>query len=154
MLEPQEFVQQELRNINNLFSKQKEIYPMVVLIKEGRRHLIPVYYENDAHKDIVSQGIKDLVKRAEPDIVIYMSEAWMITVKDKFERLHIPRPKDHPDKVEILVVHIEFKTGEKFGCQANILRNTNPPCLSKFEIFNADLSAGRFIDFYPQKRVN
>ena len=153
-MEPREFIQEELKLINLMFEKKKEIYPMVVLIKEGKRHLIPVYFDNDAHKDIVSQGIKDLVKKSEPDVVIYMAEAWTVTVKDKQMRMGIPRPLEHPDKLEVLLVHIEFKTGEKYGCQAHILRDKGLSQLSKFEILDQDLSMGRFVDFFPQKRVN
>ena len=153
-MEPREFVDQELNLISAMFAVQKEIYPMAVLVKDDKRYGIPVRYENAAHKDIVSQGIKDLVKASEPDIVIYMAEAWVIVIKDKSDRLSLPVPSKHPDRTEIVVVQIEFKTGEKFGCQAQILRDHGTPRLDKFEVLVTDVTMGRFVDFFPVYRTN
>jgi hypothetical protein len=152
-MEPREFVEHELQVINTLFSMQKEVYPTVILVKNDKRYQIPVHYSNAAHKDIVSQGIKDLVKKAEPDIVVYVSEAWMKVIRNKQDRLPWNLAND-PDRIEIVIVQIEFKTGEKFGCQAKIIRDDGPPHLNKFEINKDDFSMGRFVDFFPVKRLN
>ncbi len=152
-MEPREFVEQELVLINQLFDVQKEIYPMAVLVKGDDRYQIPVHYSSSAHKDIVSQGIKDLVRRAEPDVVVYVAEAWMKIIRNKSDRLPW-NSADDPDKIEIVNVQIEFKTGEKFGCTARINREDGPVHLDKFEINNDDFSMGRFVDFFPIKRTN
>ena len=121
-MEPREFVEMELKVLHELFDAQKEIYPMVVIIKGDNRYQVPVHYENAAHKDIVAQGIKDLVKRSEPDIVIYVAEAWTKVIRNKFDRIGGGIYAHDPDKYEIVVVQIEFKTGEKFECEAKILK--------------------------------
>jgi hypothetical protein len=156
--EPKEFVDHELRLIEATFEQSKQILPMVVLVKEDQRFIIPVQYENDAHKDILSQGIKDLVKKSEPDVVIYMAEAWSIDYKhlrnSVLNKLPLPRPSLHPNREEIVIVQIEFKTGEKYGCQAKILRNQQEPRLDKFTTIKADMSMGRFMDFFPISKMN
>lgn len=151
-MEPREFVDQELILIRQIFDHLKEIYPMAILVKDDNRYQIPVTFQNNAHKDIVSQGIKDLVKKSEPDVVIYIAEAWMLAVTSKFDRL--PIPSQHPDRIEIVAVQIEFKTGEKFGCHAKILRKNGQPRLDKFEVLRDDTSMGRFCDFFPIGRTN
>jgi hypothetical protein len=150
-MEPREFVDQELNLISATFAVQKGLNPMVVLIKDDQRYAIPVQYQNAAHKDIVSQGIKDLVKTSQPDIVVYMAEAWIKIIKGRLDRL----PESiHPEdfhKEEIVAVQIEFKSGEKFGCEAKILRDKGIPRLDKFEIRSSDYTLGRFVDFFPIK---
>lgn len=153
-MEPREFVDKELKMVELMFIAQKEIYPMVTLIKENERHPMPVSYRNAAHKDIVSQGIKDLVKKFEPDVVVYMAEAWTKIIKDKFDRIPIAIAADDPDKYEILCVQIEFKTGEKFGAEAKIIRAENKVHLEPFTVKESDWTMGRFVDFFPVKRVN
>jgi len=155
-MEPREFVEHELKVISTLFQIQKELYPMVVLIKNDERFKIPVSYNNDAHKDIVSQGIKDLVKKSEPDIVIYMAEAWVKFIRAKWDRL--PWTAQGAEKHEIVIVQIEFKSGERFTCEAKIIRDPKNPdrqvYLDKFEYGQDDMSMGRFVDFFPAKRLN
>jgi hypothetical protein len=151
---PQEFVDTELKLVKQMFDTQKSIVPMVVMVKDDHRAMMQAEFHSDAQKDSVSQGIKDLVKRSEPDVVVYMAEAWMIKMNElppEIPRLPLPRPSSHPNRTEIIIVQIEFKTGEKFGCIADILRNGSDAQLGKFEITGTDMSSGRFVDFFPQK---
>ena len=156
-IDPNKFVEQELAVISYMFTQQKEIYPMITLVKDGKRFPIPLHYRDDEQKEIVSIGIKTLVKDKEPDVVIYIAEAWDIIIKNKMDRLDfIPRPTYHPDRVEQVIAQIEFKTGEKYGCYANIIRDGPMPRLEKF-IMNdnsRNMSMGRFCDFYPIERTN
>jgi hypothetical protein len=152
-IDQRQFIEVELKLINEMFDKQKEIYPMAVLIKEERRYLVPVSYSSSAHKDIVSQGIKDLVKTSDPDVVVYVAEAWSKTIRDKFDRLPLNVSRD-PERIEIVMAQIEFKTGEKYGCEAKIIRDDGAPRLGEFKISMGDCSFGRFTDFFPIKRTN
>jgi hypothetical protein len=153
-MEPREFVNTELKLIEHMFNIQKEIYPTVVLIKDNEHHPMPVSYRNAVHKDIVSQGIKDLVKKFEPDVVVYMAEAWTKIIRDKSDRIPIAIAADDPDKYEILCVQIEFKTGEKFGAEAKIIRKEDRVLLEPFTVKESDWTMGRFVDFFPIKQVN
>jgi hypothetical protein len=143
----QEILEQELKNIEDHFKAAKEIYPTVIMIKDDNRFLFPASSQSSVQKDIVSQGIKDLVKKSDPDVVIYFAEAWMAPIRMKQDRL-IPISRAD-DKVEILLVHIEFKTGEKYSRLAHILRNGPEAKLSSFENLGVDLTSGRFMDFFP-----
>jgi hypothetical protein len=153
-MEPREFVETELKVIHQLFDEMKEIYPMVVIVKDDKRYQVPVSYKTSAHKDIVSQGIKDLVKRSDPDIVIYVAEAWTKVIRDKMDRIPVAISAMDPDKYEIVVVQIEFRSGEKFGCEAKIFTEGSKRWLDKFEFIQSDFSMGRFVDFFPIKRMN
>lgn len=148
---PRELVEMELQIINLMFEERQEIYPLVIFIKDDQRFGIPAAAENNVHKDIIEQGIKDLVKKSQPDIVIYMAEAWVVIVKNKADRLPILPPRENPDRLEIVLVQIEFKTGEKFSCDAEILRNGDIAKLNKFNIQDGGVSMGRFMDFFPPK---
>jgi hypothetical protein len=152
-MDPRQFVEQQLQVIRLLFEEQKELYPTVILIKDNTPYQVNAHYNNEAHKDIVSQGIKDLVKGTQPDAVIFFAEAWMKTIKSREDRIKARLSLD-PDRIEIVTVQIEFKTGEKFGCTAKILRDEKNISLDKFEITGNDFSMGRFVDFFPITRTN
>jgi hypothetical protein len=151
---PREFVNIELKLIEKVFDQTHVLRPMVVLIKNNERYVIPAAFSNDLQKDIVSQGIKDLVKNAEPDIVIYSCEAWSATLDEYIDGV-TPPASQQPNRVEIIAAQIEFKTGEKYSCQARILRHGDqPPRLDKFEVSTGGMSMGRFVDFFPITRTN
>jgi hypothetical protein len=150
---PRAFVDFELQLVNKMFNEQKEIYPLFVIVKGTERFLVPVVFKNEVHKEIVAQGIKDLVKKAEPDVVVYIAEAWVVIVRNKLDRM--PIPNRDPNRIEVVTVIIEFKTGEKFGCEARIVREIGlPPRLENFKVHDNHLGMGRFCDFFPITQVN
>jgi hypothetical protein len=151
---PREFVDIELKLIEKVFDQTHVLRPMIVIIKGNDRYVIPAEFHNDLQKDIVSQGIKDLVKKAEPDIVIYSCEAWSANVAE-YEEGVTPPASQQPNRVEVIAAQIEFKTGEKYSCQARILRHGDqPPRLDKFEVSTGGMSMGRFVDFFPIGKTN
>jgi len=150
---PREFVEIELKLVETMFDRQKEIYPMFVIIKDKKRALVPVQITNNVQKEIVAQSIKDLVKRSEPDVVVFIAEAWIAIITGKLDR--IPLPHESASRFEVVAVHIEFKTGEKYGCEARITRNPGElPRLGPWDINDAGHSMGRFCDFFPIKGYN
>jgi hypothetical protein len=118
-------------------------------MKDGRDVFFPVKFSNDAQKEIISAGIKELVKLSQPDSVAYASEAWGISLAKGEDFHHHPRPSEHKDRIEIVMIQIEFITGEKFGCSADIIRSESNVRLGEFKILDAKHSMGRFVDFYP-----
>jgi hypothetical protein len=150
---PREFVDQEIMLIEHVFKCQHVVHPMVIFVKDDKRSAVMAEFRNDLHKQILSDSIKELVKRSMPDIVIYAAEAWVAVVPDYIEGVTL-RPMYHPDRFEVVIVHIEFKTGEKYDCQAKIIRERGEPHLSKFEVLPGGMSMGRFVDFYPITRMN
>jgi hypothetical protein len=152
-LTPREFVDQELMLMTHVFNQQTVVHPMVFFVKDGKRSAFIAEFRNDLHKQMLSDGIKELVKRSEPDMVIYSAEAWAAYVPEYIEGV-TPRPINQPNRIEIVIVHIEFKTGEKYDCQAKIIREKGKAHLDKFEILPGGLSMGRFVDFYPVTRTN
>jgi hypothetical protein len=153
-MEPREFVDLELKLLHQAFNLQQEIYPMVVIIKDDKRFQVPVNYTNEAHKSIVAQGIKDLVKKSDPDIVVYVAEAWTKIIRDKLDRLEVGISATDPDKHEIVLAQIEFKTGEKYGAEALIIKYEGKRLLKDWMIIDSSTSMGRFVDFFPIKRFN
>jgi hypothetical protein len=150
---PREFVDRELMLMEHVFNEQNVVHPMVVFVKNNQRSGIMVEFRNDLHKEILSESIKELVKRSDPDIVIYAAEAWTVTVPIS-EYTERTRAFNNPNRIEVVVVRIEFKTGEKYDCEAKIIRERGKPRLSKFEVLPGGMSMGRFVDFYPVTRTN
>ena len=154
MTTPRDIVDVELKAVRWLFDTQKEIAPMVVFINGTEHSMLPLSFENDYEKDLASDVIRRLVKEMEPDGVIYMSEAWTLNIKSDKVPKDLPRPSESKDRIEVVIVSIEFKTGEKFSCQARIQRAENSVTLGEFDVSENYTLMGRFVDFFPPKRLN
>jgi hypothetical protein len=150
---PRELVNNELKVVGQIFAQRKIIQPMVVLIKQGARSLWPLAFENSYEKEVLSELIKTLVSRSMPDTVVYMAEAWMAAVANLEEYRKSPRIKERADRKEIVMVQIEFKTGEQFSCIADIIRNGDAAWLGKFTIEDKNFGTGRFMDFFPRNKA-
>lgn len=126
-----EFVERELELTRQMFLRQHVIQPMVmfIFIELNQRMAVVAEFHSQPHKEIISQGIKDLVKRVDPDIVVYSAEGQI-------------------DEVDVVVVRAEFKTGEKYECTAKVLRRGRLR-LDEFEVKSGGVSMGSFADFYP-----
>jgi hypothetical protein len=146
-----ETIDHAIRIVTKLFNDCKYIDTFCILIKDGREAYIPVKFSNDAQKEIISAGIKELVKISDPDTVVYASEAWARIVPKEEDLTNLIPPREHKDRVEIVMMQIEFRTGEKFGCSADIIRSELDTKLGEFKIYDAKHSMGRFVDFYPIK---
>jgi len=154
-MKPRDVVDVELDAVRHMFDVQKEILPMVVFVHDTEHHAMPLSFSTDYEKDVASDAIRRIVRETKPDAVVYMSEAWTIMLP-KGEGLpkNLPRPSQHKDRVEIVAVMIEFKTGEKFSCMAKILREQDKVTLEKFDVSEDKTMMGRFADFYVPERTN
>lgn len=147
MNEELDVVEYELKQLTVFFLTQKEVYPTFIVIKDDKRFVMPASFQNAAQKDIISQGMKDLVKKSDPDYVVYVSEAWIAPIRTKMERLTSVSKAN--DRKEILMIVIEFNSGTKHCRFAYVLREGNDVRLTKFEKLESDLTSGRFMDFFP-----
>jgi hypothetical protein len=144
---PQEIVREELATITRVFNVENEMDTFFVLVNEDFHVSLPVIFTNAVEKDHASIRLRQLTAEAMPDYVIYVSEAWTVCVEEKDKDI---LPSEHPDRVEIILVTIEFKTGEQFLCTANIKRENDSVQLEEFEIKpNPRSNTGRFMNFYP-----
>jgi hypothetical protein len=149
MITPQTIVKTELAIIKQVFDEEGKLDTTFVVVQDGAHISIPLILMPSTDRDRVSKTLRDLTAQVMPDFVIYISEAWCAIVSDN--KCDLP-PSKHPDRVEIVIVTIEFKTGERFLCTANIKRENNTARLEEFEI-KTDLSlgtTGRFMNFYPK----
>jgi hypothetical protein len=151
---PREIVDVELNAVRFLFDTQKEIHPMAVFVRDGEHNMLPLTFDNDYEKDLASNMIRRIVKKENPDAVIYMAEAWSLILKEKELPKDLPRPSESKDRIEVVIVTIEFKTGEKFSCQARILREKDTVTLDKFDVSQDQMLMGRFVDFFKPEKLN
>ena len=150
---PRRLVELELKLANMMFDQLKVIHPMVVFVKGEQRAMMPAEFHSELDKDQLAQTVRELVKRSEPDCVVYIAEAWaVISTKEEVEKGL--RPMHHPNREEIVFLQIEFKTGEKYSCEARIVREKGEARLDKWNVKSDAFSVGRFVDFYPIGRTN
>jgi len=145
------FIDDELALVREVWTRQgNTLAAMAVFIVEDKRIIceLPAVH-NDLTKNIVSIGLKDLVRNVMPDAVIMMTEAWIAPL-DTSELM----PKSHPKRREVIHVQIEFKTGEKYSGAAEITREGGKVNLGPWDIVISCELGGRFMDFYPPKRVH
>lgn len=120
----------------------------LIFLKGDERFVMPCHLGDADHREIVSRGIKDLVEKAQPDVVIFMAEAWI--AKFDIDLIRQGRlVRDSRQRQEVVSVQIEFKTGEKFARCAEIKRIKNHVILGRFTNLGINETVGRFMDFYP-----
>jgi hypothetical protein len=151
---PREIVDVELNTVRRMFDVQKEILPMAVFVRGTDHAMMPLMFNSDYEKDVASDVIRRIVKETTPDAVVYMAEAWTLNVAKNVPIKDLPRPSQSKDRVEIVAVTVEFKTGEKFSCMAKILREEGKVTLAKFDVSEDKTMMGRFADFYAPERTN
>ena len=149
----QKLVTDELYLIRELFNKQMRLLAYLVLIKEEQRFLVPVSFKDDEHKDVVGQGMRDLVREVMPDVVIFTSEVWIskLDMKAYKEGRMIREANDRQEAVQVL---FEFKTGERFLKCAHIMRTGELARLARFEDWDYKTLTGRFVDFFPPTNLH
>jgi len=153
MIDTKRFVDAELMLVRKLFDTRKEVVPMFVLVRGARHDMVPVMFADDNEKDAVADAVREIVKTIEPDIVLFMCEAWTYQAKEYDPQTSI-RPSLHKDRVEVVTVTVEFKTGEKYMCMANIKRSKDKVSLGEFSVTDGQQNVGRFADFYPPKALH
>lgn len=144
-------VEVELGIIRETFNQAKMIPSVLILLKNEERFVLPFAFKNEEHKNVVAAGMRDLVKNTDPDVVIYVSEAWI--TKFSLDAIRMGKLlKESKEREEMLTVQVEYKTGEKFGHCAKILRQGSKVRLGEFKSYQP--MGGRFMDFYPTTAKN
>lgn len=145
--ELRKFIDDELSLVREFFSRQGSFHPMAVFIKEGHRIICDLPpFNNSIEKDMISMELKRLVRDMMPDTVIMIAEAWSGELDQ-----HGEMPKN---RREIVHVQIEFRTGEKYCGDADIIRGPGKPSLGPWTVEDTSRDSGRFVDFFPPKHLH
>lgn len=98
-------------------------------------------------KDAVAHALGHLV---EPfDAYIFLTEGYYVklTSREAVDEI-VGKVKDHPDRVEIFSLHFVSKAGASRMVTYEIKRDKAKPYLEKMDDKPADVSEGRFVNFY------
>lgn len=68
---------------------------------------------DESGKDIVAALIDLIGSRDDVAIVAFASEAWMLIAKEPMKEKDFPRPSQHPDRVECVVVSYSLAGGKR-----------------------------------------
>lgn len=101
----------------------KELSHMFILINLAKREVksIVALYNDDLQKDVVSQNIRDEVKRFNADAIISAVEGWSLEPKDTLNYQAIIQKygsiSNYPDKIEVVSFFVETGDGVWAGIE-------------------------------------
>ena len=137
-------------------SDDHEVLPMWHAVFGNDEHvLIATPWSNDHEKDTVVKGLRKMFAAEQVKRFAFIVEAWTAQVTQpenvtKAQKAYLeydgPRPSEHPDRREVLMITAEDRSGESIMGWYYILRPEHgPPKLSPLEVMSTDNMAGRMM---------
>ena len=130
-----------------LESDDHEVLPMWhAVLGNGEHALIASPWSSDEEKQIAITALRELFRDKQVKRYAFIVEAWTAQVTSEREVHEGPRPSEHPDRREILMISAEDRSGESIMGQYYILRPEHgPPKLSPLEVMPYDQMTGRMM---------
>jgi hypothetical protein len=130
-----------------IFDQVKSLQPMIHAITKDDEHLIaavPQVGGDDDEKDAAAVGLHAFLKEKNVVQYVLLTEAWVLTLPAGTNiGGDLPRPKDHPDRVEVITLSGETKDRAIHG-MITITRDANGnPTLGELETWDGGMSTGR-----------
>jgi hypothetical protein len=128
-------------------SDDHEVLPMWHAVDGKNKHgLIATPWSNDEEKEIVVKGLRKMFAVNQVKRYAFIVEAWVAQIAPFEQPEDVPRPSEHPDRREVLMIHAEDRSGESIIGYYYILRPEHgPPKLSPLDIQPYDQMAGRMM---------
>jgi hypothetical protein len=128
-------------------SDDHEVIPMWHAVQgNGENILIATPWSNDKEKQITVNGLRQMFAAKQVKRFAFVVEAWIAQVTTMEEMNDGPRPSEHPDRREVLMIHAEDRDGSHIMGQYYILRPEHgPPKLSPLEVMPYDQMTGRMM---------
>ena len=143
----QELFDLAAKNAARLFQESGEVLPMWHAVMGNDEHtLISTPWRDDTEKDIAMDMLRRFFREAKVKRYVFIVEAWIAHVQTQREVTEGPRPSEHPDRREVLMINAEDRSGESIIGQYFILRPEHgPPTLSPLKVQPYEHTAGRMV---------
>ena len=130
-----------------LESDDHEVIPMWHAVQGNNEHaLIATPWSNDMEKRIAVEMMRDYFRTFHVKRYAFIVEAWTAQVSTMREVDEGPRPSEHPDRREVLMISAEDRSGETIMGHYYILRPEHgPPKLSPLDVMPYDQMSGRMM---------
>jgi hypothetical protein len=123
LTELQDFFAIAAENAANMFRVSGEVMSMWHAVDGKNEHiLIATPWSNDDEKDITADALRQMFHAKKVKRFAFICEAWIATVKTMKEINEGPRPSEHPDRREVLMISAENREGDALSGFFYILR--------------------------------
>ena len=133
-------------------AKDNHVVPLFALMLPGSKvDFVLAPYRSDEEKEAVAMKIRERVRSTRAEAVGHVSECW--TVMGPWDTKD-PRPQDHPNRMEAIIVRAEDRTGTTRAAIALIVRERPGDESSKAtlkewrEMPQAQVEEGRFVGMF------
>jgi hypothetical protein len=138
-----EFLDYHIASARLVFAAQGCIDPMFFgTDAQGACIILCPAFDNDEQKEAAAAEARAIFKAKNIIRYVFCSEAWALTVPTTTDA--IPRPSKHPDRIEVVIVEAEDKSGKNLSVHMLIQRKGDTVTLGEPKYFG-DTSSGRFI---------
>jgi hypothetical protein len=146
LTELQDFFAIAAENAARMFRGSGEVLPMWHAVNGKDEHiLIATPWSSDEEKDITQQGLRRMFQVQCVKRFAFICEAWTAQVSTMAEVNDGPRPSEHPDRREVLMISAEDREGNAISGFFYILRPEHgDSTLSPLHMNDFDALQGRF----------
>jgi hypothetical protein len=143
----QELFDLAAENVKGIFEQSGEVLPMWHVVLGNNEHtLISTPWSNEEEKTATVFALRRLFRQQRVRRFVLMVEAWVAEVRTEREVYEGPRPSEHPDRREVLMISAEDRDGSHIGGVYYILRPEHgPPKLSPLEVKPYEKTTGRMV---------
>jgi hypothetical protein len=139
-----------------LESDDHVVLPMWHAVQGNGEHiLIATPWDGDDEKDMTVAMLRSVFRQKHVKRFAFIVEAWtakvtpperITTAEQGYLEYDGPRPSEHPDRREVLMITAEDRSGESIMGMYYILRPEHgPPTLSPLEVMPFNSTAGRMM---------
>lgn len=148
LTELQDFFAITAENLSRMFRESGEVVPMWHAVDGNDEHiLIATPWSSDEEKDITSRALRQMFRAKKVKRFAFMVEAWTAEVSTLAEVNEGPRPSEHPDRREVLMITAENREGNSLSGFFYILRPEHGKAtLSPLHMNDYHAVVGRFTD--------
>jgi hypothetical protein len=123
LTELQDFFAIAAENTACMFRKNGGVLAMWHAVDGNDEHiLIATPWNNDDEKDIASGALRQMFRAKKVKRFAFICEAWTAEVSTMAEVREGPRPSEHPDRREVLMINAEDREGNSLSGFFYILR--------------------------------
>ena len=133
-------------NAKRIFEDSGEVLPMWHVVDgNGDNLLLATPWTSDEEKRDIIVKLRELFRLRKVKRLVFMVEAWIAAVRADSEG-ETPRPSEHPDRREVIIINAEDRDGSNLYGMYYILRPEHgPPTLSPLKLQAYDKTAGHMV---------
>ena len=143
-----QFAKHVTKQAKDVLLANGEHHPCFIMLSESHEIYGQTIFTSPSSKDTFADMVKKIAKKENAIGVAFISEAWATTVMLKASEIPDFSPKEEDNRVEVLMILVEWKGGDSLATRVEIQRDGDGKICRLIELLeNIKGFTGRFTSF-------